>query len=152
MRHECDERRCLGQKGAVAAEIEPLYATEAAKRKVEAGKVHGRGQKVVADPRQAKEEPRERKASERAAKQVGTSGRAVQQFKRVQAQDAAVVTDHPERWSGVSSSVRGAEARPSRRMTWCIFERGVCGTRRQRRWSAWWWCPSWPIGGAEGGV
>lgn len=83
-----------GQKAAVALEALPLYEAEAAVKKIEAGKEHGRGQqeKVGADLHQPMPEARAPRAAERAATVVGTSGRAVAQMKRVveQAPDLAM--------------------------------------------------------------
>jgi hypothetical protein len=74
-----------GQQVAIAVEAEPLFAAEAAKRKVEAGQEYGKGHpKVLADLREPSEDPRKRWSSERAAKVVGVSGRSLSQFKRVQ--------------------------------------------------------------------
>ena len=67
-----------GQKAAVAAELEPLYAVEAAKRSGGRPK-KGEG-KPVAEPPPVKQS---RKSRERAAKAVGVSGRGVSQFKRI---------------------------------------------------------------------
>lgn len=72
-----------GQKAAIAATLEPLFASEARARKVESGKATGRGhKKVMAEPPQ----PLSR---QRAAKSTGSSGRSVSQYKRV----AAVAPD-----------------------------------------------------------
>ena len=69
-----------GQKAAVAASLEPMFAAEAKKRKVESGKQTGRGNKKV-----GAELRTPLRSHTRAAKATGTSGRAVSQYKRVAA-------------------------------------------------------------------
>ena len=70
-----------GQKAAVAAELEPLYALEAKKRQQEhGGTAPGKAKATLpAGLREVKA----RESSERAAKAVGASGRGVSQFKRI---------------------------------------------------------------------
>lgn len=98
-----------GQKAMVALALEPMFAKAAKEAQREAGrqtaeKVNAQvtAPTVVADLRQAEVwvEPaaRERKSTERAAKAVGASGRAVQQAK-------AVVRDAPD----LAAKVRAGE-------------------------------------------
>lgn len=100
------QRRHLttGQKAAVAVQVEPLYAEDAARRKAraiaESNRTNPRRAEdsIPADLRELKEggpsresvapvrnrtKERTRESSERAAAIAGTSGRAVQQYKRV---------------------------------------------------------------------
>ena len=67
------------QRACVAVELEPMFAVEAKKKKEEAGKKYGRGQKVVADLRQ----PIGVKASNQAAEVVSVSPRMVQYAKEI---------------------------------------------------------------------
>ena len=71
-----------GQRDFLGADVERLYAEEAARRKAQApGRPQGAKQSsLVADLRQETE--RDRKSAERAAKVVGASGRGVSQAKR----------------------------------------------------------------------
>lgn len=73
------------QVAAIARESIPLYAEEARKKQVEAGKVYGRGSvgKLVADLPQAIEEKRAPQARDRAAEAFGISGRLVGQVDRI---------------------------------------------------------------------
>lgn len=77
----------VGQKAAVAAAAEPLYASEAAKRKAHGetapGKPKEHKETLEADLPQALVNKRSPQARDRAAKTAGASGRAVAQFKRV---------------------------------------------------------------------
>jgi ParB-like chromosome segregation protein Spo0J len=79
-----DRRRHMnkGALAAVAAELEPHFAADAKRRQRDAGKEHGRGQKVVEKvpqpmPKQAT------KAREEAAKSVGVNDRYVSDAKKV---------------------------------------------------------------------
>ena len=73
-----------GQRDFLGADVERLYAEEAARRKAQApGRPQGAKQSsLVADLRQETE--RDRKSAERAAKVVGASGRGVSQAKRLE--------------------------------------------------------------------
>jgi ParB-like chromosome segregation protein Spo0J len=80
-----DRRRHMnkGALAAVAAELEPYFAADAKRRQREAGKEHGRGQKVMAkvpEPIDKKPAPPARKE---AAKSVGVGERYVQDAKKV---------------------------------------------------------------------
>jgi protein gp37 len=96
-----------GQKAMVALALEPMFAAAAPKGRPKADVSEAaqarRVTEKVADLRQQNvwvepEAPRERKSSERAAKAVGASGRAVQQAK-------AVVRDAPD----LAAKVRAGE-------------------------------------------
>jgi hypothetical protein len=83
-----DRRRHMnkGSLAAVAAELEPFFAADAKRRQQEAGKEHGRGQKVMAklpEPIDKKPAPPARKE---AAKSVGVGERYVQDAKKVKAE------------------------------------------------------------------
>jgi hypothetical protein len=69
----------------VAAELEPFFAKDAKRRQQEAGREHGRGQKVVAKLPQAIARPLW-KSREEAAKSVGVGERYVQDAKKVKAE------------------------------------------------------------------
>jgi 16S rRNA G966 N2-methylase RsmD len=73
-----------GQKAAVASEVEPMYAAEAAKRMLAGKRQEVEQAYPVADPPQGQAKPRALLSRDKAAATVGTSGRRVQQFKRVQ--------------------------------------------------------------------
>lgn len=81
-----------GQKAAVAAQAEHLYAEEARKRQAEAAEATNRKRRgdddstLVANRPQAQPEstPEPRKSRERAAKTAGTSGRSVGRWKHVE--------------------------------------------------------------------
>lgn len=72
---ELPTRLTTGQKAAVAAELEPLYAAEAKERE----SARKRGEATHADLHES--HAFERQSVSRAAKATGTSGRAVAQFK-----------------------------------------------------------------------
>lgn len=80
-----DRRRHMGKSAlaAVAAELEPFFAEDAKRRQQEAGKLHGRGQKLVEKVPQAIEPPAAPKAREEAAKSVGVNDRYVSDAKKV---------------------------------------------------------------------
>jgi ParB-like chromosome segregation protein Spo0J len=82
-----DRRRHMnkGALAAVAAELEPFFAKDAKRRQQEAGREHGRGQKVVAKLPQAIARPLW-KSREEAAKSVGVGERYVQDAKKVKAE------------------------------------------------------------------
>jgi ParB-like chromosome segregation protein Spo0J len=82
-----DRRRHMnkGALAAVAAELEPHFAADAKRRQREAGKEHGRGQKVVEKVPQPMEKPAI-KAREEAAKSVGVNDRYVSDAKKVKAE------------------------------------------------------------------
>lgn len=83
-----DRRRHMG-KGALAAvavELEPHFAADAKRRQQQAGKDHGRGQKVVEKVPQPIEEKPSPRAREEAAKSVGVNDRYVQDAKKVKAE------------------------------------------------------------------
>lgn len=82
-----DRRRHMnkGSLAAVAAELEPFFAADAKRRQRDAGKEHGRGQKLQAKmpeaiDRKGKPTPQ---AREEAAKSVGVGERYVQDAKKV---------------------------------------------------------------------
>lgn len=79
-----DRRRHMnkGALAAVAAELEPFFAADAKRRQREAGKEHGRGQKVVEKVPQPMEKPAI-KAREQAAAAVGVNDRYVSDAKKV---------------------------------------------------------------------
>jgi len=79
-----DRRRHMnkGALAAVAAELEPFFAADAKRRQREAGKDHGRGQKVVEKVPQAIAKPAV-KSREEAAKSVGVNDRYVSDAKKV---------------------------------------------------------------------
>jgi ParB-like chromosome segregation protein Spo0J len=79
-----DRRRHMnkGALAAVAAELEPHFAADAKRRQRDAGKEHGRGQKVVEKVPQPMEKPAI-KAREEAAKSVGVNDRYVSDAKKV---------------------------------------------------------------------
>jgi ParB-like chromosome segregation protein Spo0J len=79
-----DKRRHMTKSAlaAVAAELEPMFAEDAKRRQIEAGKRHGAGQKVV----QKIEQPfqsNERKANAEAAASVGVNRQYVAEAKRI---------------------------------------------------------------------
>ena len=78
-----DRRRHMtkGALAAVAAELEPMFAADAKRRQKQAGKEHGRGQKVKEKiPEAIQPQPQ---AREQAAKAVGVNDRYVSDAKKV---------------------------------------------------------------------
>jgi ParB-like chromosome segregation protein Spo0J len=82
-----DRRRHMnkGALAAVAAELEPFFAADAKRRQREAGKEHGRGQKVVQKVEQAIP-ANGRKAVSEAATSVGVNRQYVADAKKVKAE------------------------------------------------------------------
>jgi hypothetical protein len=82
-----DRRRHMnkGALAAVAAELEPFFAADAKRRQREAGKEHGRGQKVVQKVEQAIS-ANDRKAVSEAATSVGVNRQYVADAKKVKAE------------------------------------------------------------------
>lgn len=82
-----DRRRHMnkGALAAVAAELEPFFAADAKRRQREAGKEHGRGQKVVQKVEQAIP-ANDRKAVSEAATSVGVNRQYVADAKKVKAE------------------------------------------------------------------
>ena len=83
-----DRRRHMnkGSLAAVAAELEPFFAADAKRRQIEAGKQHGRGQKVMAKMPEAIQKTPTPVARNEAAKSVGVGDRYVQDAKKVKAE------------------------------------------------------------------
>jgi ParB-like chromosome segregation protein Spo0J len=81
-----DRRRHMnkGSLAAVAAELEPFFAADAKRRQQEAGKQHGRGQKLPAKMPEAKKG--EGDARKAAAVSVGVGDRYVSDAKKVRAE------------------------------------------------------------------
>jgi hypothetical protein len=80
-----DRRRHMnkGALAAVAAELEPFFSADAKRRQREAGKEHGRGQKVMAKVPEPIDKKPAAPARKEAAKSVGVGERYVQDAKKV---------------------------------------------------------------------
>jgi len=80
-----DRRRHMnkGALAAVAAELEPFFAADAKRRQRDAGKEHGRGQKVMAKVPEPIDKKPAAPARKEAAKSVGVGERYVQDAKKV---------------------------------------------------------------------
>lgn len=118
-----DRRRHMGKSAlaAVAAELEPFFAEDAKRRQRDAGKEHGRGQKVVEKVPQAIAMPAP-KAREEAAKSVGVNDRYVSDAKKVK-QEAPEVF---ERLKAGKITLQDAKREVAKRPTddWKEDERG----------------------------
>lgn len=82
-----------GQKAAVAADLEKVYAAEGLQRMAEAGASAAPGRPVQKGVADLPHLSGHAKSRDKAASIVGTSGRAVSQFKRVAAADPSLADD-----------------------------------------------------------